>query len=124
LVWWVTAGGPLTKRERQALGDAASAGALSISAISLWEVQMLHQKGRLVLPIPFADWLARATDESVLTVLPIDRDVIIALGALPPAFHGDPADRIIVATARTHALPLATHDAAIRRARAVKLWKS
>jgi PIN domain nuclease of toxin-antitoxin system len=123
-IWWVTAGGTLSKRERQALGDAASEGALSISAISLWEVQMLHQKGRLVLPISLADWLTRATDENVLTVLPLDRDVIIALDALPPAFHGDPADRIIVATARAHALPLATHDSAIRRARVVKLWKS
>ncbi|MFM9883138.1 MAG: PIN domain-containing protein [Burkholderiales bacterium] len=42
---------------------------------------------------------------------------------MPNSFHGDPADRIIVATARTHALPLATHDKAMRRARAVKLWK-
>jgi len=42
---------------------------------------------------------------------------------LPASFHGDPADRLIVATARAHVLPLATHDAAIRRSRAAKLWK-
>ncbi len=122
-IWWITPGDSLSKGERRALDDAAIAGSLRLSAISLWEAQMLHQKGRLLLPIPFAAWLTRATGESILTVLPLDRDVIIALDGLPRSFHGDPADRIIVATARIHALPLATHDTAIRRARVVKLWK-
>jgi PIN domain nuclease of toxin-antitoxin system len=50
--------------------------------------------------------------------------VVLALDALPPAFHGDPADRIIVATARSHGLALATHDRAIRQARLARLWKA
>jgi PIN domain nuclease of toxin-antitoxin system len=41
---------------------------------------------------------------------------------LPASFHGDPADRIIVATARSHGLPLVTRDANIRRSRLVRLW--
>jgi PIN domain nuclease of toxin-antitoxin system len=49
--------------------------------------------------------------------------VVIALDALPRSFHGDPADRLIVATARSRSLPLATHDKAIRRSRAVPLWR-
>ena len=53
----------------------------------------------------------------------LDIDVILALDALPESFHGDPADRLIVATARARKLPLATRDAAIRKSRAVKLWK-
>jgi PIN domain nuclease of toxin-antitoxin system len=73
--------------------------------------------------MPFAEWLMRATDERMLSVLPLDRDVVLALDGLPPGFHGDPADRLIVATARAHALPLATRDAAIRRARVARLWK-
>jgi PIN domain nuclease of toxin-antitoxin system len=89
----------------------------------MWEAQVLHAKQRLVLPLPFADWLTRATDDRILAVLPLDRDVVIALDALPSTFHGDPADRLIVATARAHALPLATRDAAIRRARVSRLWK-
>jgi PIN domain nuclease of toxin-antitoxin system len=59
----------------------------------------------------------------VISVLPLSVEVIFALDALPAAFHGDPADRLIVATARAHAMPLATHDAAIRRSRAAKIWK-
>ena len=66
---------------------------------------------------------ARASDERMISVLPLSVEVVLALDALPASFHGDPADRLIVATARAHALPLATHDAAIRRSRAVKLWK-
>lgn len=70
----------------------------------------------------FQKWLTRATESRVLTVLPLDRDVVVALDALPTRFHGDPADRLIVATARSHGLPLATRDRAIRRSRTTQLW--
>ena len=59
----------------------------------------------------------------MISVIPLDIGVILAADALPKFFHGDPADRLIVATARARKLPLATHDAAIRKSRAVKLWK-
>lgn len=122
-VWWLTPESPLRTSERVALDRTAARGEVCLSAISLWEAQMLHAKKRLVLPLVFADWLRRATADDVVRVLPLDLDVVLALDALPAAFHGDPADRVIAATARAHALPLATHDAAIRRSRVVKLWK-
>lgn len=56
-------------------------------------------------------------------MLPLDVATILALDALPKGFHGDPADRIIVATARAHGVPLATRDGNIRRSRAAKIWK-
>ena len=84
---------------------------------------MLHVKERLTLPLPFGEWLRRAQDPRVLTIAPVDVGVVLALDQLPAAFHGDPADRLIVATAHANAWPLATHDAAIRRSRIVKLWK-
>lgn len=122
-VWWLTAGSGLTARERAALDTAASAGVLHLSAISLWEAQMLHAKGRLELPLAFPDWLRRAAAPPVVTVLPLDIPVVTALSNLPARFHGDPADRLIVATAKAHQLPLATHDVRIRRSRTVRLWK-
>ena len=122
-VWWLTSSPSLSAAERQALDDEASRGELGLSAISLWEAQMLRARGRLALPLPFADWLWRATDSRMLAVLPLDVGVVLALDALPPSFHGDPADRLIVATARAHAMPLATHDVNIRRSRAVKVWR-
>lgn len=123
-LWWLTARSPLTVTERAALDRAAERHDLCLAAISMWEAQILHAKGRLELPLPFAEWLSRATEESLIRTLPLDRDVVIAVDGLPGSFRGDPADRIIVATARAHALPLATRDAAIRRARVVRLWRS
>ena len=122
-IWWLTPGSPLMRVERSALDASAARRELYLPAISLWETQVLHAKRRLELPLPFAEWLARATDGQMISVVPLDIEVVFALDALPASFHGDPADRLIVATARAHALPLATHDAAIRRSRAVKLWK-
>ncbi len=121
-IWWLTPRSPLKSAERNALDAAAEVGGVYLAAISLWEAQLLHSKQRLQLPLPFSDWLARATDSRVLTVLPLDREVLIAVDALPSRFHGDPADRLIVATARTHGIPLATRDRTIRRSRTTKLW--
>lgn len=122
-VWWLTPDSPLSGVERSALDAGAERRELCLSAISLWEAQVLHAKGRLELPLPFADWIRRAADERMLRVVPLDAEVVLALDALPKAFHGDPADRLIVATARAHGMTLATHDAAIRRSRTVTLWK-
>lgn len=121
-IWWLTPRSPLKLSERNALDAAAEARGVCLAAISLWEAQLLHSKQRLQLPLPFPDWLTRATESRVLTVLPLDRDVVIAVDGLPSRFQGDPADRLIVATARTHGLPLATRDRAIRRSRTTKLW--
>ena len=121
-IWWLTPRSPLKLAERDALDAAAESGGVYLAAISLWEAQLLHSKQRLQLPVPFSDWLTRATESRVLTVLPLDRDVVIALDSLPARFQGDPADRLIVATARTHGIPLATRDRAIRRSRTTKLW--
>ena len=122
-VWWLTGDPALRARERAALDTAATAGELYLAAISLWEAQMLHARKRLALPLPFADWLLRAAAPAVVTVLPLDVPVFAALDSLPGRFHGDPADRLIVATARTHRLPLATRDQRIRASRTVSLWK-
>jgi PIN domain nuclease of toxin-antitoxin system len=123
-VWWLTSASPLGRAERDALDAAAGRREISLSAISLCEVQVLHAKRRLELPMPFSEWILRAADERVVTIVPLAIDVVQALDTLPTSFHGDPADRLIVATARAHGLALATHDRAIRRSRLVRLWKA
>ncbi|MGH7336389.1 MAG: type II toxin-antitoxin system VapC family toxin [Myxococcota bacterium] len=122
-IWWLTPRSPLPAAERAALDSQAERRELFLSAISLWEAQMLNAKGRLELPMAFADWLEQAADERMLTLVPLDVGVVLALDALPRSFHGDPADRLIVAAARSRRLPLATHDATIRRSRLVSLWR-
>jgi PIN domain nuclease of toxin-antitoxin system len=122
-VWWLTPDSPLSHAERDALDAKAGRRELFLAAISLWEVQVLHARRRVELVLPFAEWLARAADNQVIAVLPLSIEVVLALDALPASFHGDPADRLIVATARAHAMPLATRDAAIRRSRTASIWK-
>jgi PIN domain nuclease of toxin-antitoxin system len=122
-VWWLLPDSPLSDRERTALDQIATGKGILLPAISQWEAQMLHRKKRIQLPVPFATWLRRATAADMLNVLPLNADTVIALNDLPANFHGDPADRMIVATARAHDLPLATHDEAIKKSRLVKIWK-
>lgn len=122
-VWWLLPDSPLPDRERKALDRIATDKGIYLPAICQWEAQMLHGKKRIELPIPFSTWLRRATAADMLTVLPLNSDAVIEVDELPATFHGDPADRMIVATARAHDLPLATHDGAIKKSRLVKLWK-
>jgi PIN domain nuclease of toxin-antitoxin system len=122
-VWWLLPGSPLPDRERMALDRIATDNGILLPAICLWEAQMLHRKKRIELPVPFPTWLRRATAADMLNVLPLNADTVIAVDDLPAGFHGDPADRMIVATARVHDLSLATHDDAIKKSRLVKIWK-
>lgn len=123
-IWWVMGARSLGAAARAQLDELAGRRALALSAMSIWEAQMLHSRGRLEFPPAFAEWAAVTTRGELVTVLPVDRDVVLAIDALPESFHGDPADRCIVATARRHALALATHDSRIRRSRAVAVWRA
>lgn len=122
-IWWLLGSERISRRERQELDRLASRGELCIAAVSLWEAQMLHAKGRLTLNRPFDTWLREAAAADVVQIVPLDVDIVIELDHLPRTFHGDPADRLIVSTSRAHKTPLATHDKAIRRSRVTVLWK-
>ena len=83
---------------------------------------MLVQLGRLHLEDDLADWLQIAAAPATVDVRSITPAVVVAMNRLPATFHHDPADRLIVATARAWSLPIATHDQRIRRSRSVTLW--
>jgi PIN domain nuclease of toxin-antitoxin system len=122
-IWWLTGQSDLAPSERAALDRHAARTPPLVSAMSLWEAQMLHRKGRLQLATPFDRWIREASLAEVVEVVPITAEVVVALDALPRKFHGDPADRIIVASARSRNLPLYTRDLRIRRSRLVELWR-
>ncbi|HVT03898.1 MAG TPA: type II toxin-antitoxin system VapC family toxin [Thermoanaerobaculia bacterium] len=122
-IWWLTGGGDLSLAERAALDEGAKKEPPLISAITLWEAQMLHSRGRLKLQTPFESWLLEATAPGVSQVAPLDLTAVLEVDRLPASFHGDPADRIIVATARALNIPLATRDRSIRMSRLVRIWK-
>jgi PIN domain nuclease of toxin-antitoxin system len=119
-LWWLLGADQLLAHERHALDRLASRAGLRVAAVSLWEAQMLHAKRRLNLDRGFDVWIRDAA--AIVEVLPLDVEVVVEVNALPASFHGDPADRLIVATARAHRLALATHDRSIRRSRAATLW--
>lgn len=89
-------------------------GEWGISAIVLWEIEKLHQKGRILHGLDHAP-LARALDR--LAIWPITAEVCRNLRALD--FHSDPADELIAATSLTHGVPLVTRDARIRTSHVV-----
>jgi len=123
-IWWLTPGGRLRKADQDQLDQMAARSEVYLSAISLWEAQMLHARQRIELPNPFPAWVNAAADPSLVNLVPLDTEVVVALDELPEAFHGDPADRIIAATARCKAMPLATWDKALRRSRAIEIWRA
>ena len=122
-VWWLSGSDRLPRREAASLDDLAAKGQLRLAAISLWEVQMAFSKGRFVPEDGFERWLRVAAAPETIQVLPLDVPVTLALNSLPERMHADPADRLIVATARAYRCELATHDDALRKQRVVTLWK-
>lgn len=93
---------------------------LCISDVSLLEIAMLHHKGRIPSPTPLGRMLGQA--ESNFHVLRINSNIAAESYALP-LIQADPFDRIIVATARYHQLPLITKDRLITESSCVKtIW--
>jgi len=123
-LWWLLGSDRLAHRERSALDRLASRAQLGLAAVSLWEAQMLFAKRRLVLDRPFDVWIREAAAATVIAIAPLDVEIVIALNDLPASFHGDPADRLIAATARAHRIPLATYDRLIRKSRVAIIWKA
>ena len=83
---------------------------LGLSAISPWEVAKKVSIGKLDLSLPLRPWLLRATKQEGLIVLPLSTEVSLEANSLPGTFHRDPADQIIVATARLYKATLITRD--------------
>lgn len=92
----------------------AADGNLYVSDISFWEVAQKTAKGKLVLSVGAAIWLARAERAPGISYMALDRTILIQ-STLPSSLHGDPADRMLVATAQLRSTPLMTIDAEIIR---------
>ena len=110
LIWLAEGHAKLPTRSRRIVEKAAREHGLAISAISFWETAMLHTRGRISLAIPLGEWRTRILAEPRLVEIGISGDIGIEAVEMPPGLHGDPADRLIVATARLHDLVLGTRD--------------
>lgn len=108
-VWWVHGDSRLPQAHSAILQQHEQTG-LGISAISCWEVAKLVEKGKLTLPRAIDQWMRLALGYPGITLLPLEPQIAIESTRLPRPFHNDPADQIIVATARIHQCPVVTID--------------
>ena len=111
LIWFVEGDERLGMRTR---GDIEAATApILISAITPWEIAMLAEKERIALGQNVRSWIADVLTRDGISLAALEPDIAVESTRLPGQIHNDPADRIIIATARHHAVPLLTVDKAI-----------
>lgn len=95
---------------QDAIGEGGATGRVLVSAISCWEVGMLEAKGRIRFTIEVGEWMRRALQAPGVTLAPLTSDIALDSSRLPGTVHGDPADRILIATARRLGAMLVTRD--------------
>ena len=111
-VWWVHGNEQLTQKQSKAIQDNED-DVIGVSAISCWEVAKLVEAGRLGLSTPVEKWIEQAMGYPGIRLLDLSPEISIESTRLPGEFHRDPADQIIVATARIYNCPLLTADGRI-----------
>lgn len=111
LIWWAT--GDLKKLSSKAIAaidQETQAGEIIISSISAWEIAMLINKDRIVISMDLDEWLSTIEQIDAVKFWPVDNDIAIKSANFLGEFHKDPADRMIVATARKLGCALVTAD--------------
>ena len=109
-IWFMLASSELAVSSRAAINRAAASGQLRIAALSVWEAALLGSRGRIALGRPIGQWITAAVSAPGLSIEPLLPEIAIEACCLPEAFHRDPVDRMIVATARVANAALMTRD--------------
>jgi PIN domain nuclease of toxin-antitoxin system len=117
-LWMVLEPKRLSRRVARALDDAANQ--LWLSPISVWELLMLTQKGRVELNEETVPWTRRTMDQLQLHEAPLTTEVALETFALGLA-HSDPSDRLIAASARVFDLTLVTADEKLMAAAGIQV---
>jgi PIN domain nuclease of toxin-antitoxin system len=122
LLWWLSAEPRLSRAQEQAITNALASGErLGLSAITFWEIANLVEQGKLRLLRSIDQVFDELDNHPQIASLPLSSRVALESTRLGPHFHRDPADQIIVATARVHGLRLVTADERIARAGTVSV---
>ena len=111
-VWWVARRDLLHARHRNLLEQGADR-VFGVSIISCWEVAKLVEYGRLKLDRTVGLWMESALSEPGVSLLQLDPRIVVESTQLPQPFHRDPADELLVATARILQCPIMTEDSRI-----------
>jgi PIN domain nuclease of toxin-antitoxin system len=110
LVYWLGDDPRLSAAQAAVIQQATPAQPLWVADTSLWEIATLSTLGRLTFDRPLQAWLEAATAPPLVQRVGISPAIAAAVAALPPWFHRDPADRILVATAQVLGMTLLTRD--------------
>lgn len=123
-MWWVSGDRRLSKRAAAAIRQAVQDGdGVWMSTISIWEVAKKVEKKQLVLDRPLRQWMEQATTVPGLFLAELSPAILVDSCELPQPFHGDPADQLIVASARHLTASLITKDRKLRSYRHVQtVW--
>ena len=113
-VWWVHGDERITSTQAEII-EANETDIIGVSAISPWEIAKLVEYNRLELPCPLHEWFSGALDYPGIRLIGLTPEIAIEATTVPGDFHRDPADQIIVATARLYESPLITSDGKILR---------
>ncbi len=109
-LWWHTAPRELSKRAASLIALPDDQDEILLSAISIWEFCKLVEIGRLALKTDGRRWLGKALKMNGLRLVDLTPEICWASTTLPGRFHKDPADQIIVATAREEGATIITKD--------------
>lgn len=117
-VWiWLMEGTPgqISSASLALIEESAAASAVVVSAISVWEVAMLEQRGRITLSRSLDEWVRAGLTAPGLRLVDLTPEIALESARLPGEPHGDPADRILMATTRILGGTLITQDKPILR---------
>ena len=120
LLWTTLDPGKLTEKEFHAAAKELNAEAY-ISSISVWEIGIKVQKGKLDLKMTLEEYLRMLKKLGTLTILPVDEKIWLENLRLDWT-HRDPVDRTIVATARLNDFPIITKDKLIKEFYPKIIW--
>jgi len=109
-IWWTTDSSNLSEKASKAIKNASSIG---IPAICCWEIAMLAAKKRIGLSMDVQVWIDLALQKNRVQIVPLSPEIAVLSSRLPGEFHGDPADRLIVATSLALKAPLVSKDCKI-----------
>ncbi len=124
LIWWVNEPEKISHKAKKLIEkEIKEAGIILVSSISIWEVYLLFKKGKIHMSANPDIWLEKVENLVNLRFIPVDNKIAGLSVNLPEPLHKDPADRIIIATARQYGATLITSDDKIRKYSGVQtIW--
>ncbi len=119
--WWLATGSPrLSRRAAAVFTDPAND--VALSPISIWEIMVKHQLGKLPTKTPIVDPIAQVRNERLIRSLPLTETAVLRLASLPP-LHRDPFDRMLICQALDEGLTLLTSDDQVRAYPVPTMWE-